>query len=74
MIHLSNKWAESLRTQPETGMGFTVCDIELTDGRTLNRVVIVGGVITRCDGSKDIPFDEGAIARITATHDKSALK
>ena len=74
MIELSGKWADCLRNQPETGMGYTVCDVELSDGRITHRVVVVGGTITKCDGSPTIPFFESDIVRISATHDKLALK
>jgi hypothetical protein len=73
MIELSSKWVETLVSQPETGMSYTVCTVRLTDGRVFEGVVIVGGIVTRCDGQTVIPFDECSIASITATHDKSAL-
>ena len=73
MIELDEKWAPTLRSAPETGMGYTVCRVELTDGRVFERVVIVGGMVTRCDGSAAIPFAPQEIATITPTHDKSAL-
>lgn len=73
MIELLPKWAAVLVNTPETGMGYTVCTIELKDGRVFERVVIVGGTVTRCDGSNDIPFAASEISDITPTHDKSAL-
>jgi hypothetical protein len=54
-------------------MGYTICTVGLTDGRAFERVVIVGGVVTQCDGEKIIPFNENEMAWIKATHDKSAL-
>jgi hypothetical protein len=73
MIELPPKWAPVLVNAPETGMGYTVCNVELKDGRVFERVVIVGGTVTRCDGSKDIPFAADEITGIIPTHDKSAL-
>jgi hypothetical protein len=74
MLELSDRWAETLRTERETGMGYTVCTIGLTDGCTFERVVIVGGVVTQCDGQNMIPFGENEMAWIKATHDKTVLK
>ena len=73
MIQLPAKWAPTLRSGPETGMGYTVCRVKLWDGRVFERVLIVEGTITRCDGSTTIPFAADEIAGITPTHDKSAL-
>jgi len=73
MIELPPKWAPVLVNAPETGMGYTVCSVKLMDGRVFERVIIVGGTISRCAGSSDIPFIADEIAEITPTHDKSAL-
>lgn len=73
MIELPPTWAPVLVNAPETGMGYTVCSVELKGGRVFERVVIVGGTITRCPGSIAIPFTADQIADIRPTHDKSAL-
>jgi len=73
VMQLPAKWATALRSAPETGMGYTVCRVELSDGREFERVLIVDGTITRCDGRTTIPFAADEIAGITPTHDKSAL-
>jgi hypothetical protein len=73
MIQLPAKWAPTLRSAPETGMGYTVCRVELSDGRVFERVLIVEGTITRCDGSATIPFSAAEIVAITPVQDKSAL-
>ncbi len=72
-LYLSPKWAESLRSQGETGMGYVVCIVGLKDGRTFERVVIVGGIITQVGRDRAIPFDEREVEWIKATHDKSML-
>ena len=52
-------------------MGYVVCTVGLKDGRTFERVVIVGGVITQVGRDRAIPFAEREW--IKATHDKSML-
>jgi hypothetical protein len=59
-----------LIAQPETGMGYQVCDIQLHGVRVFHRVVIAGGFVTNCDGSTDIPFAASQIERITVTHER----
>jgi hypothetical protein len=73
MLQLSNKWAEVLNAQPETGMGYQIATICLKDGRRYDRVVVVQGNITSVDGDGVVPFKESDISRIVVTHDKAAL-
>lgn len=37
-IQLPQKWVDVLVSSPETGMGYQVVDLTLTDGRTLHGV------------------------------------
>jgi hypothetical protein len=68
MFELSDKWAPYLTSQPETGMGFQIVSIHLSDGRMFEDVVIDGGYITRIGHSLDIPFVKADIEKITVTH------
>jgi hypothetical protein len=75
MLKLTQKkWADFFRQSPETGMGYWICSVNLTDGRRYDRVVVVGGVVTSVDGLNEIPFTESDIAEFVVTHDKSALR
>ena len=69
-IALSSRWAKRLSTLPETGMGYQVVSVFLTDGRKFNQVVVDSGYITRARGYKELPFAESEIAEIHVTHDK----
>jgi hypothetical protein len=69
-IPLSPRWASYLMSLPETGMGYQVVSVFLTDGRKFDQVVIDSGHITRVRGYKEIPFEEPEIAEIEVTHDK----
>jgi hypothetical protein len=51
----SERWAEFLCNQPETGMGYWTGNITL-DGRTFDDVIIDSGYITKIRGRVDIPF------------------
>jgi hypothetical protein len=67
MLTLDKKWAEVLISQPETGMGYQVATVHLSDGRQFSRVMIVGGKITSIDGDQNIPFLEKDIDNIIVT-------
>ncbi len=69
-LKLSDKWGDFLVNQPETGMGYWVVTVLLHDGRRVDRVVIVGDLITEIYSLRDIPFKEKDIAEIVVTHDK----
>ena len=64
MLQLSPKMATILTSQPETGMGYQITRVTLGDGREFDRVVIVGGLITKIGESAEIPFREDEIAAI----------
>ena len=68
VLKLSNKWANVLVPQPETGMGYQIASIYLKDGRRFDRVTIVGGTIADIDKDRAIPFTESEIERIVVTH------
>lgn len=71
MLKLTEKrFADYLRNQPETGMGYWVVTMHLKDGREFPQVVVNGGVITRVRHHKKIPFVEKEIDRLEVTHDK----
>lgn len=70
MLQLSEKWASTLLSQPETGMDYQIASVFLRDGRRFDRVTIVGGMITNIGGNKEIPFREEEIADIKVTHEK----
>ena len=68
MLALSDKWASYLANLPETGIGFQIVSVYLSDGRMFEDVVIDCGRITRIGHSLDIPFVEANIEKITVTH------
>jgi hypothetical protein len=69
MLYLSDKWADVLTRERETGMGYQVVSIFLADGRRYDGVTVVDGMVSKVAGSTSIPFVEDDIARIVVTHD-----
>lgn len=70
MIELSAKWVAELIDKPETGMGYQIVSVVLTDGRRFDQVGVIDGWITGIRGLDDIPFTADEIAQIILTHDK----
>jgi hypothetical protein len=66
----SGKWAPVVQDLAETGMGYTVVTVLLTDGRRFQQAVVEGGYLNRVRGLPDVPFSESDIADIKATHEK----
>jgi hypothetical protein len=70
VIELPQVWARKLASEPETGMGYQIVSVDLTDGRRFDQVVVVEGRITEVRGLREIPFTADDIANVVLTHDK----
>jgi hypothetical protein len=70
MIELSKEWINQLINIPETGMGYQIVSIVLSDGTKYDQVVVDSGYITQIKGFEVIPFSEEDIQEIIVTHDK----
>jgi hypothetical protein len=70
MLALSSKGARELAGEPETGMGYQVVSVILKDGRRFDRVLVVGGCITKINDIEGLPFTDEQIDTIVVTHDK----
>jgi len=68
MLVLSNRWAEVLTAQPETGMGYQIVSIRLKDGRRIDNVTVVGGVISRLPDTVPDWFSDEDIEDIVVKH------
>ena len=64
------RFAEFVRTQPETGMGYWVTTAVLIDEREFKQVIVNSGYVTHVKGYKDIPFNESEIDHFIVTHEK----
>jgi hypothetical protein len=70
MLELSDRWAQVLLSQPETGMGYQVATVTLSDGRQFPKTVIDSGYITSVGGKQEIPFRQSDIESIVVDHEK----
>jgi hypothetical protein len=68
MLSLSNRWAEVLLAQPETGMGYQIVTVRLKDGRRIDNITVVGGIISALPDEVSGFFSEEDIEDIVVTH------
>jgi hypothetical protein len=68
MLVLSNRWAELLTSQPETGMGYQIVSIRLKDGRRIDNVTVDGGIISTLPSTVAEWFSDEEIEDIVVTH------
>jgi len=74
-VRLSKFLSDFLVSQPETGMGYQICTVELVDGRKFPGVTIQNcEFITRVAGERSIPFTGRDIKKVIVTHDKSLTR
>ncbi len=69
---LSDRWAEVLTSQPETGMGYQIVSVRVKDGRLINNVTVVGGIISRLPATVSEWFSDDEIKDIVVTHGTGA--
>ena len=67
----SERLVQRLLSQAESGMGYQIVTVVLTDGREFHRVVAVDGRLSDGAGTWAPPFKEDAIADLVVTHDRS---
>lgn len=65
-----DEWIDFLVAQPETGMGYWIVWVRLADGRSFDRVVVNGGLVTQVYGFDAVPFEPKEIVEMRVTHDK----
>jgi len=65
-----DEWVDYLVAQPETGMGYWVVSVRLNDGRSFDRVVVNGGLVTQVYGHDGVPFEPEEIVEMRVTHDR----
>ena len=69
-LKLPDEWAPRLVSQPETGMDYQTASVRLCNGRVIEDVLIIGGIVTEVRGYDNIPFSADEISDIRVTHRK----
>jgi hypothetical protein len=69
-FRFGGKWLTTIQSLGETGMGYVVVSVALTDGRRYSQVLIDSGFLSRVRGLPNVPFAESDIAEIKQTDAK----
>jgi hypothetical protein len=64
------KWKDAVGRLGETGMGYVIVSITLSDGTIYPQAVIAGEFLLRVRGLPNIPFSEDDITAIKQTDEK----
>ncbi|HKT46580.1 MAG TPA: hypothetical protein VJP87_03575 [Candidatus Acidoferrales bacterium] len=68
LVPVPREWADYLKRQKETGMGYQVVSVNLKDGRSFDQVVASEGCIIQVRGHRAVPFAAEDVASIEVNH------
>jgi hypothetical protein len=71
MKHLTQIPAETaldLKNAAQTGPGYQIVSVELTDGRTFDPAVVSEGHVIQVRGFNEVPFAPQDVARVMLSH------
>lgn len=68
LVTIPNEWADSLRRQEETGLGYHVVSVSLRDGRRFDQVVASEGGVIQVRGYSEVPFQQDEVASVHVNH------
>jgi hypothetical protein len=69
-FQFARKWMETVKHLGETGMGYTVVSITLSDGRVFPQAVIDSSYMSRIRSLPDVLFSEDDVSAIKQTNEK----
>lgn len=68
LVPIPKELAENLKKAKETGIGYQVVSVELTDGRRFEQVLTSKGCIIEVRGHREIPFGPNDLASVRVNH------
>ena len=68
LVTIPNEWADYLKRQEETGLGYQVVSVNLKDGRRFNQVIASEGCVIQVRGYSDVPFRQDEVASVQVNH------
>ena len=68
LVPIPREWADYLRRQAETGMGYQIVAVKLKDGRSFDQVVASEGCIIQVRGYQNVPFTQDDVASVQVNH------
>jgi hypothetical protein len=68
LVTIPKEWADSLRRQEETGLGYHAVSVSLRDGRRFDQVVASEGCVIQVRGYSEVPFQQDEVASVHEHH------
>lgn len=68
LVTIPNGWADYLRRQEPTGLGYQVVSVKLKDGRTFGQVIVSEGCVIQVRGHREVPFQPDEVASVQVNH------
>jgi hypothetical protein len=68
LIPIPREYADGLRRQGETGMGYQVVSVTLKNGEKYDQVVTSEEHVIEVRGCKDVPFSPEDVAAVNVNH------
>lgn len=68
LVTIPKEWADYLRRQRDTGLGYQVVSVNLKDGRRFDQVVASEGCVIEVRGYSDVPFKQEEVASVQVNH------
>jgi hypothetical protein len=68
LVQLPPETAQLLKREKETGFGYQVASVELSDGRHFDQVVISEGCVIAVRGFAEVPFALGDVVKVQVNH------
>ena len=68
VVTIPNGWADYLRREEQTGLGYQVVSVNLKDGRTFGQVVVSEGCVIQVRGHREVPFQQEEVASVQVNH------
>jgi hypothetical protein len=68
LVQIPSRFVDQLKQSNETGIGYQVLSVELTDGRSFDQVSASEGCIIEVRGYKEIPFVPDDLGSVRVNH------
>jgi hypothetical protein len=68
LVPIPREYADHLKRQGETGMGYQVVSVTLKDGKHFDQVLTSEGCVIQVRGHRDVPFAPDDVASVKVNH------
>jgi hypothetical protein len=68
LVQIPPETTKDLKNSAQTGPGYQIVSVELTDGRTFDPAVISEGHVIQVRGFSEVPFAPGDVASVKLSH------